>query len=539
VKVTLGKIKLTKTGKGKLTVSRKIRVDDRLVVSDGLRDIVNSKVTVIESRLGTEASIEPAPSVTGPTPSPTPSATPPVSGGGQSQNPQTRTGVSALISTTPSVSARSQLSSSLQTTAAITQRNSMTYSLTSVPHDLGRDLVATATVVTAGTDVANSPPEVRKIEIRGDLAIGDTFYLSGLVDTDDTQPITGSNQAELLESLVSNLTSVKTYALKPISSFEEDGKTYLRVEWSSRGARATALLLKHRAGRVNYRKETQIITLNGNLEAGDVFTLVADGFTVRAHPIQGTTQAELTTDLVSKLVTAHGNAYLSIISSQPGQLKVVFNRQPLFDAPDAVLTQNVGQRGAVGETQTLTLDGNLEAGDEFSLVANGRTIQSGPIQGADQAALASDLGRKLFNAKTSAARIAFISDQGVDQNGFRKILIEYTTAAGDVPDASLTQTVGQKVAAGEEQTLTLSGNLATGDEFSLVADGYTIQSGPLQGANQAELTSDLASKLNAANPGGSTIASISSQGAGVLKIVFTLAAGDVSDATLTHTRVAG
>jgi hypothetical protein len=55
VKVTLGKIKLTKTGKGKLTVSRKIRVDDRLVVSDGLRNIVNSKVSVIDDSRTTPA----------------------------------------------------------------------------------------------------------------------------------------------------------------------------------------------------------------------------------------------------------------------------------------------------------------------------------------------------------------------------------------------------------------------------------------------------------------------------------------------------
>jgi hypothetical protein len=50
VQVTLGKIKLTKTGKGKLTVSRNIRVGDRLVVSDGMRNIVKSKISVIEDR---------------------------------------------------------------------------------------------------------------------------------------------------------------------------------------------------------------------------------------------------------------------------------------------------------------------------------------------------------------------------------------------------------------------------------------------------------------------------------------------------------
>jgi len=72
--VTLGTIKLTKTGKGVLTVSRKIRVDDRLVVTDGIRNIVNSKITVIDDR---------TPVVPVPTPAPTPA--PPASGGGSSE----------------------------------------------------------------------------------------------------------------------------------------------------------------------------------------------------------------------------------------------------------------------------------------------------------------------------------------------------------------------------------------------------------------------------------------------------------------------
>jgi riboflavin synthase alpha subunit len=75
--VTLGTIKLTKTGKGVLTVSRKIRVDDRLVVTDGIRNIVNSKITVIDDR---------TPVVPTPVPAPTPAPAPPASGGGGSSS---------------------------------------------------------------------------------------------------------------------------------------------------------------------------------------------------------------------------------------------------------------------------------------------------------------------------------------------------------------------------------------------------------------------------------------------------------------------
>jgi hypothetical protein len=71
--VTLGRIKLTKTGKGYLTVSRQIRVDDRIIVRDGDTSIVNSKVSVIDDR---------TPAVPAPTPTP-----PPASGGGSSTPP--------------------------------------------------------------------------------------------------------------------------------------------------------------------------------------------------------------------------------------------------------------------------------------------------------------------------------------------------------------------------------------------------------------------------------------------------------------------
>lgn len=546
--VTLGRVTLDADGKGVLTVQKKIRIGDRLVVSDGTKNILSSKVTAIESPVGADASSEAAPGITSPpqggapnpTPSPTPSSTPTVSGGGQNQNSQTRTSVSAVVSTTPSVSARSQLSSSLQTTPAVAQRNSLTYSLATVPHDPGRDLVATATVVTAGTNVANSPPEVRKIEIRGDLAVGDTFDLSGNVTTEDTAAISGLSQAELFQSLITNFSDrLIGSGLSSISAFEESGKRYLLLEWCCSGVRSSAVLLNHRAGKVSYRSEVQTLTLSGNLVAGDIFTLVANGFTMRSAPIQGTTQAELTTDLASKLLAAHTNGRLFISSPEQGKIRVVFEGLPVYDAPDANLTQNAGQTVAVGETQTLTLSGDLVAGDEFSLLANGFIIQSGPIQGTDQQLLAANLAQRLRDSRPNGSGILFISAQGVDQNGFLQVQVEFTTAAGNVPDSSLTQTVGQLVAAGEEQTLNLNGNLVAGDEFSLVAGGNTIQSGPLQGANQTQLISDLASKLNAANPGGSTIASISSQGAGVLKIVFAVAAGDVSNATLTHTRVAG
>lgn len=71
--VTLGRIKLTKTGKGVLTVTRQIRVDDRIIVRDGTTKIVNSKISVIDDR---------TPAVPAPTPTP-----PPASGGGSSSTP--------------------------------------------------------------------------------------------------------------------------------------------------------------------------------------------------------------------------------------------------------------------------------------------------------------------------------------------------------------------------------------------------------------------------------------------------------------------
>jgi hypothetical protein len=69
VVVTLGRVTLNRTGQAVLTVSRKIRVDDRLVVTDGIRNIVNSKITVIDDRT-------PVVPVPVPTPTPTPAPAP-------------------------------------------------------------------------------------------------------------------------------------------------------------------------------------------------------------------------------------------------------------------------------------------------------------------------------------------------------------------------------------------------------------------------------------------------------------------------------
>jgi hypothetical protein len=82
----------------------------------------------------------------------------------------------------------------------------------------------------------------------------------------------------------------------------------------------------------------------------------------------------------------------------------------------------------------VTLTGTLAANDEFNLVADGITIASGAIAGANSAALIADLASKLFAAK-STARIASITESG------STLVITYTTAAGAVAaNATLTQT---------------------------------------------------------------------------------------------------
>jgi hypothetical protein len=80
VVVTLGRVTLNKSGQAVLTVSRKIRVEDRLVVTDGIRNIVNSKITVIDDR----TPVVPVPT---PTPTPAPPAGGGSSGGGSSSAP--------------------------------------------------------------------------------------------------------------------------------------------------------------------------------------------------------------------------------------------------------------------------------------------------------------------------------------------------------------------------------------------------------------------------------------------------------------------
>ena len=129
VQVTLGKIKLTKTGKGKLTVSRKIRLDDRLVISDGMRNIVSSRVSLIDDRR------------TGPVLAPVPS--PPSGGGGAGGG-----GGSGASSATPTFTV---IESGTQPNVVVTFGGTATGDITFIQEQDGTFTFARAGINTATT----------------------------------------------------------------------------------------------------------------------------------------------------------------------------------------------------------------------------------------------------------------------------------------------------------------------------------------------------------------------------------------------------
>ena len=123
VVVTLGRVTLNKAGKAVLTVSRKIRVEDRLVVTDGIRNIVNSKITVIEDK---------TPVVPVPTPTPTPAPAPPSGGGSSGGGGSSAPVAGSITKTTTTANSASQ--------AAVAQVDTITLSGT---YEIGDTITVT------------------------------------------------------------------------------------------------------------------------------------------------------------------------------------------------------------------------------------------------------------------------------------------------------------------------------------------------------------------------------------------------------------
>ena len=263
--ITLGKLKLTKTGKGVLTVSRKIRVEDRLIVTDGITNIVNSKVTLIDDR--TPVVVVPAPPASGGAPS-----------GGAPSGGDTATVTASVTGTTTAVKG------SAAVTASVT-----------------------------GTVAATPTAEVQEIELIGGppapLAIGDEYTVTlaaGTGVTAGTQvtsgPIAGADSAALYKDLVLKLQTNKATAGV---SFTEGIPPKILITYTSQGAvSGTATFVQTKRAGVALSAgtaEVQKITLAGTLAINDEYTVtLAGGTAVTSGAIQGADSPALFADLVAK-----------------------------------------------------------------------------------------------------------------------------------------------------------------------------------------------------------------------------------------------
>jgi hypothetical protein len=98
--------------------------------------------------------------------------------------------------------------------------------------------------------------------------------------------------------------------------------------------------------------------------------------------------------------------------------------------------------------------------------------------------------------------------------------------------------VSAVTAVAEIQTITVTGTLAANDEFSLAAGGETLTSGALTGTpTLTDLAAALSGHADKAAAGIGTITADVSTG--TLIITYLETAGDVANAVMTQTKVAG
>ncbi len=441
---TLGKIKLTKTGKGYLTVSRQIRVDDRIIVRDSGTSIVNSKVSVIDDR---------TPAVVAPVPTPAPPAS-----GGESSGGSPSTVVASVT---------------------------------------GSVVAVDGTAVSAGT------AEVQKITLTGDLAINDEYTVT-LADgtTVLSGAIAGDNSTELLADLVAKLELAKAAGAGftfSVGTEVDEGKiiiTYAAVgdvtgtatitQTKKAGvvvaAEVTASVTGTGATLVEGngdRPEVQAIELLGGpppeLAIGDDYTVtLADGTTtVSSGAIAGDNSNELLADLVAKLelAKAAGAGFTFSVGTEVDEGKIIITYAVVGDVTGTATITQTKKAGVVvaaevtasvtgtgdaadgspavtasitgsvfevngtptsagtAEVQKITLAGTLAINDEYTVtLAGGTAVTSGALV----AATVADLVAKL-EANKAEAGVTFTAGTEGDDAG--KIIITYA-AVGDVTGAA-------------------------------------------------------------------------------------------------------
>ena len=254
--ITLGKLKLTKTGKGVLTVSRKIRVEDRLIVTDGITNIVNSKVTLIDDR--TPVVVVPAP---------------PASGGAPSGG-DTATVTASVTGTTTAVNGSAAVTASVTGTVAAVE----------------------------GTD---NSPEVQKISVAPGLQVNDEFTVTLAGGTAVTSgAIQGADSPALFADLVAKFQAKGTSGLTFSVGTEADTGKIIITYTANGNVEGTASFAQTKRAGVALSAgtaEVQKITLAGTLAINDEYTVtLAGGTAVTSGAIQGADSPALFADLVAK-----------------------------------------------------------------------------------------------------------------------------------------------------------------------------------------------------------------------------------------------
>lgn len=278
-----------------------------------------------------------------------------------------------------------------------------------------------------------------------------------------------------------------------------------------------------RFGLVAGTAEKQLITLTGNLAAGDAYSVtLANGTVVTSGALEVGTVADLANKLQSK--STAGVTFTAGAGNDNGKLVITYTATGNVDGV-ATITQTAaaGVPLSVGtrEKQLIALTGPLNLGDEFRVtLADGTSVvSSGPLTTATLTQLVSQL-----QTSKGTAPVTFSEGTGLDAG---KLVVTYDAVGNVAGTVQLAQTKDAQglVSAGtfEKQVVTLVGPLAVGDVYKVtLPDGVdSLVTDPLTAATVTDLATKLQAVVTASGLTGVSFAVGTGADAGKLVASFT------------------
>ncbi len=257
----------------------------------------------------------------------------------------------------------------------------------------------------------------------------------------------------------------------------------------------------------------------GNLETGDNSTVVTAALNTGSGPLQGTLTATVSGGIATFTNLSDNKAEtISLKFTSPGLTTAISNSivvNPTTATKLVIHTQPspTATAGVAFATQPVIYEedqyGNLETGDNSTVVTAALNTGSGPLQGTLTATVSGGIATFTNLSDNKAETISLKFTSGVLASATSNNIVVFPTTASQLvihTQPSPTATAGvafatQPVIYEEDQY----GNLETGDNTTVVTAALNTGSGPLQGTLTATVSGGIATFTNLADNTAETI----------------------------------